>query len=276
MDVLVRSYNNSDSIRNAVESVLAQERCSVHVWVIDDCSTDGTDEVLEKLKARHPSRLNVLKTSSNLGSAGKAMQEVKFELSSSYWALLDADDAWVYPLKIWEQIQALEEAPDAVGCFGITETVGPDGRLIENISGPQMKWDFLAYFLGLSRPYVHLSSILWRKFSLTPLMISPRDLLAGWPAGEWPRTLAILCLTGGNLVGIDKVVSRYNFSGNGVYSSLSQQQRLDLNDQITSQMRAAAPRSYRVQRILLLARLPGICKIISSVRIRNARRKYGF
>ena len=228
------------------------------------------------MQALHPSRLTVLKTSQNLGSAGKAMQEVKFELSSSYWAVLDADDAWVYPQKIWEQIQALEEAPGAVGCFGITEMVDSDGRLIENISGPQMKWDFLAYFLGLSGPYVHLSSILWRKFSFTPLMIRPRDLLAGWPAGEWPRTLAILCLTGGSLVGIDKVVSRYNFAGNGVYSSLSQQQRLELNSQNNSQMRAAVPRSYRLQRFLLRAQFPGISWIISSVRLRNARRKYGF
>ena len=48
VSVVIPSYNSGGTIEEAIESVLAQD-VPVEIIVIDDCSLDDTEHVLQKL-----------------------------------------------------------------------------------------------------------------------------------------------------------------------------------------------------------------------------------
>ena len=52
ISVIIPTYNNEDSIEKCLKSVLNQSYQNLDVIVINDGSTDKTDEVLKKYKDR--------------------------------------------------------------------------------------------------------------------------------------------------------------------------------------------------------------------------------
>lgn len=71
--------------------------------IVDDCSTDSTDEVLETIK---DSRIRYFKNDKNSGAAvsrNKALREAK----GQWIAFLDSDDLWM-PEKLEKQIYFME------------------------------------------------------------------------------------------------------------------------------------------------------------------------
>lgn len=89
--VIIPAFNRAPYIEEALSSVFMQAYPDIEVLVVDDGSTDGTYEILEKYHARrlirlltHPGRANRgQSTALNLG-----LREAKGELV----AILDSDD----------------------------------------------------------------------------------------------------------------------------------------------------------------------------------------
>ena len=64
--VLMPTYNVAPYVKEAVESVLRQTYHDFELLVIDDCSTDGTLDVVRSIKDE---RIRVVRNDSNLGLA---------------------------------------------------------------------------------------------------------------------------------------------------------------------------------------------------------------
>ena len=58
--VLVASYNGSRYIKQQLDSILAQDEKDIHILVSDDCSADGSGELLKEYEERHRDRILVL------------------------------------------------------------------------------------------------------------------------------------------------------------------------------------------------------------------------
>jgi chlorobactene glucosyltransferase len=58
--VLVPARDEAPGIRRCIEQILAQDYPDFHVIAIDDRSGDGTPEILDKLAAEHPGRIEVI------------------------------------------------------------------------------------------------------------------------------------------------------------------------------------------------------------------------
>lgn len=58
--VLVASYNGSRYIKQQLDSILAQDERDIHILVSDDCSADGSGELLKEYEERHRDRVLVL------------------------------------------------------------------------------------------------------------------------------------------------------------------------------------------------------------------------
>lgn len=114
VSIIMPAYNAEKFIEQAILSVQNQTVKDWELLVIDDCSTDSTIEIVEKIKSMD-SRIKLLKNKENLGSA--KTRNYGFELArGKYVALLDSDDYW-YPLKLEKQIVKLEtECADLVYC----------------------------------------------------------------------------------------------------------------------------------------------------------------
>lgn len=110
VSVIIPSFNSAHYLADAVNSAFAQTYPAVECIVVDDGSTDRTEEVLNELLARHP-RLRIARKANGGPSSAR---NVGLRLcSGSLVAFLDADDVFL-PDKIERQAAFLERHP-AVG-----------------------------------------------------------------------------------------------------------------------------------------------------------------
>ena len=104
VSIIMPSYNMAPYIRETIQSVLNQSYQNWELIIVDDCSTDNTDEVVASIKDE---RIRYLKNKINSGAAvsrNRALREAK----GRWIAFLDADDLWV-PEKLDEQIKFMVE-----------------------------------------------------------------------------------------------------------------------------------------------------------------------
>lgn len=107
VSVIIPTYNRKDSILNSIGSVLSQTYLDIEVIVVDDCSTDGTDEVMEKIKDE---RVRYIKCDKNRGVA--AARNIGIEnAEGEFIAFNDSDDIW-RESKLELQMKELENHPE--------------------------------------------------------------------------------------------------------------------------------------------------------------------
>jgi len=121
VSVVIPAYNCGRFIRDALDSVFAQEYPALEVFVIDDGSTDNTCEVV----AGYGSRVNLIRQK-NAGAAA-ARNEGISRARGEYIALLDADDIWL-PGKLRHQVAHLERSPGVAMCCAKWELLHPDAK----------------------------------------------------------------------------------------------------------------------------------------------------
>lgn len=121
VSVVIPAYNCAGTIRQAVESALAQD-VDLEIIVIDDCSKDGLARVLDDY-AQSPAVFYV-KNEKNCGAAKSRNRGVSLA-RGKYTAFLDADDWWEAG-KLKKQLARMQES-GCVLCGTARELVRPDG-----------------------------------------------------------------------------------------------------------------------------------------------------
>ena len=104
VSIIMPSYNTAPYIKQTIQSVLDQTYINWELIIVDDCSTDNTNEVVDTIK---DCRIHYLKNEKNSGAAisrNKALREAK----GQWIAYLDSDDLWM-PEKLEKQIKFMEE-----------------------------------------------------------------------------------------------------------------------------------------------------------------------
>ena len=105
VSIIMPSYNTGAFIAESIQSVLNQTYQNWELLIVDDCSTDSTDAVVQPYLS--DSRLKYFKNEKNSGAAvsrNKALHEAK----GKWIAFLDSDDLWK-PSKLEKQIQFMEK-----------------------------------------------------------------------------------------------------------------------------------------------------------------------
>jgi|GEM_PF-1481027 len=112
LTILMPSYNRSQHINKAVGSVLNQKTDFVFKLIIsDDCSTDGSIEIIKKLQKQYPRKIEIILSEKNerlLANILKAQVRVQTE----YFCVLDPDDYYTDELFLQKAIDYLEEHKD--------------------------------------------------------------------------------------------------------------------------------------------------------------------
>jgi glycosyltransferase involved in cell wall biosynthesis len=112
--VITPAYNAASYIAAAVESVLAQTYREFEYIIVDDCSTDGTYEIIARYAEQYGC-IKVVRNSVNLGIAGSRNRGLSLA-RGKYVMWQDADDVSL-PYRMKEQVDLLERNPD-VGIVG--------------------------------------------------------------------------------------------------------------------------------------------------------------
>ena len=97
--VVVPAKDEAETLRPAMETLLAQDYIWMRVVAVDDRSTDGTGALMEELAAAHPGRLDVVHlTETAEGWMGKTFaMEVAAQRSRSEYILFTDADVWFSP-----------------------------------------------------------------------------------------------------------------------------------------------------------------------------------
>ena len=105
VSIIMPSYNTGRFIKETIESVLAQSYPTWELIIVDDCSTDDTDDVVSQYLADE--RIRYIKNDTNSGAAvsrNRALREAK----GKWIAFLDSDDLWE-PDKLQKQISFMRD-----------------------------------------------------------------------------------------------------------------------------------------------------------------------
>lgn len=91
VSVVVIGYDDATHVADAVRSALRQGPAVHEVIAVDDCSTDGSAELLERLAATEP-RLRVIRRQANSGGCGTPRNDGIEAATAPYVMFLDSDD----------------------------------------------------------------------------------------------------------------------------------------------------------------------------------------
>ena len=105
VSIIMPSYNTAKYIAGSIASVQHQTYTNWELIIVDDCSTDNTDEIVAPLLS--DGRIRYLKNETNGGAAlsrNRALREAK----GRWIAFLDSDDLW-RPEKLERQVGFMEQ-----------------------------------------------------------------------------------------------------------------------------------------------------------------------
>nr|WP_320190538.1 glycosyltransferase [uncultured Desulfobacter sp.] len=109
VSVIIPTFNRAWTLKRAIDSVLAQDYTHLEIIVIDDGSTDETEEVL----AGYKDKIRIL-VQENKGVSAARNHGIQ-ESQGNFIALLDSDDAWEKN-KLSCQMDFFQSNPGAMIC----------------------------------------------------------------------------------------------------------------------------------------------------------------
>jgi len=109
VSVIMAVYNNNRYIVESVDSVLAQSFDDFEFIIVDDGSTDGVSETLEKYAAKD-NRIILLKNETNIGVAKSPNRALKVA-KGEYIARIDSDDV-CFVNRFQKQVEYLDKNQD--------------------------------------------------------------------------------------------------------------------------------------------------------------------
>lgn len=108
IDVYMITYNHKKYIEQAIDSILKQKiNVKYRILIADDCSTDGTVDILKKYKRKYPELINLYLRDRNVGMRENA-RLLRQELQAPYIASLEGDDYWINDQKLQIQYDFLK------------------------------------------------------------------------------------------------------------------------------------------------------------------------
>jgi len=124
ISVVIPTYNRSSLCKIAVESVLAQSYENLEVIVVDDGSTDDTEDVIANIpdsRIRYVRQVNA--------GVSAARNTGMMMANGEFIALLDSDDKWL-PWKLEAQVQVFHAFPNAGMVWTDMVAVDENGRTL--------------------------------------------------------------------------------------------------------------------------------------------------
>jgi glycosyltransferase involved in cell wall biosynthesis len=133
VSIIMPSYNTAKFIAESIEAVVKQTYSNWELLIVDDCSSDNTDEVVESFLV--DTRIKYFKNAKNSGAAvsrNRALREAK----GKWIAFLDSDDLWM-PEKLEKQIKFMEKHDYHFSYTNYAEIDTEDNRNGITVTGPK-------------------------------------------------------------------------------------------------------------------------------------------
>jgi glycosyltransferase involved in cell wall biosynthesis len=176
VSVIVPTYNRGQYIAQALESVFAQTFRDYEIIVIDDGSTDNTQEILKNFEGRIRSLYQ-----ENQGISKTRNRAIK-ESTGEFIAFLDSDDFWE-PIKLEEQVKILDSHPDVGIVYARMPIINENGETIgmkpAGVSGRNFR-ELLQVWGDLPTSTVMTRRVCFEKVGLFEPDLEPMEDIDMW------------------------------------------------------------------------------------------------
>ena len=184
------TYNHRPYIKDCIEGVLMQKTNFSFEYIIgDDCSTDGTADIVNEYAQRYPHIIKLVSPENNVG-AWENDRRTTNACTGKYVAICEGDDFWTDTRKLQKQIDFLEANPD----YGMVhcDFSNKIGRiLVRNVwKNRQIPQGDVFQELVLEN-FVVTATVCMRNDLLQEICIYSADKTKKWIMGDYPLWLEI-------------------------------------------------------------------------------------
>ncbi|HOV12158.1 MAG TPA: glycosyltransferase [Bacteroidales bacterium] len=133
------TYQHAPYIRDCIEGVLMQKTNFPFEYLIgEDCSTDGTREIVFEYAKKHPEKIRVITADENFGMMGN-IRRCRMAARGKYIALCEGDDYWTDPYKLQKHVDFMEQNPGVSITYHDACKVDADKNIIEQSMLPEIR-----------------------------------------------------------------------------------------------------------------------------------------
>lgn len=177
VSVVTVSYNQEKFIAQALKSIVSQRtEFSFELIVSDDCSTDGTRDIIKQFAREYPEIVKPVLRKRNVGAVRNFVEAMQMA-EGQYVALCEGDDFWTDDSKIQRQVDFLDGHQSHSLCFHPTR-VFYEGGQGQDYEYPEER-EPSKFTVGtlLQRNYIQTNSVMYRRKSYAdvPMDILPLD-----------------------------------------------------------------------------------------------------
>lgn len=208
------TYNHAPFIRQCLDGFLMQQ-CNFPIEIIinDDCSTDGTTEIIREYAEKYPDKIFPIFHEENQYSKGVRGMFQKFvfpKARGKYIALCEGDDYWTAPLKLQKQVDFLESHPDYSMTYSNFINVDGDNNRINDIASMVSRVRSVSGYV--------LSDLICGNFVHTPTVCLRRsvllsDIYANNCEGDIDWGVFLECASKGKVYFMDECLACYRIHG---------------------------------------------------------------
>ena len=159
VSVIIATFNRSNILPRCLESVLSQTYQNLEIIIVDDGSSDNTNNVIKRYKKKD-NRIKYFRHNQNKGNASARNTAVK-NSKGFYVAFIDDDDEWIDKNKIEKQVKIFKKKDDknlGIVCSGIVRCKLNGKQKVEKLKAPRdIKYQVL------KGGYIHNSTVLTKK-----------------------------------------------------------------------------------------------------------------
>jgi glycosyltransferase involved in cell wall biosynthesis len=221
VSVFVLTYNHVDWIGRALDSALSQETpFPYEILVADDCSSDGTREVVREYERRHPERIKTFLPEVNLGVAGIWLTAAR-RCRGEYVAILEGDDYWTSPSKLAKQAALLDTRPRWISCFHRATLFHDDESAAPRPATPAFERDVFALEDLIRSCFIPFLTLMFRRRALAEIP----EWLFSYAWFDW--LFHIYCARQGQIGFLDEDMAAYRVHGGGNWSARDRSAQLE-------------------------------------------------
>ncbi|MGN0017451.1 MAG: glycosyltransferase family 2 protein [Candidatus Gastranaerophilaceae bacterium] len=222
LTIIIFTYNHKNFIARSIDSVVNQKtNYKYEIHLCDDASTDGTSDICREYAKKYPDKIKLFIQEKNTYKNKPNKRHFYFaykRIKTKYWICFDGDDYLCNENHVQKAITALENNPSC-SIYG-SDSYWIDIKNNTTVTMVKDHYDDLksGIYDAKTCPFILPSARVYRSdFKFYKIVPQLDSIIFNYFISQ------------GKLYYDNEVDSVYNFSGDGIFSSLNKDARLDLD-----------------------------------------------